>query len=213
MHPAPDRLTQQSRLDRVGEPHPDRDGQARTRRAGATPALRAFSYWELIHIGIKKLGRIERGAGARVVGMANRGSGLRGETPPGGPPDRRLGVVHIDIDDCSRLACRGSVKIARHPPWSRSSGEWSTSTPGMESPSRRCRPTFKLLVLLGDSCDRLSHATHPPAAVPADRWIPPRPAGIAWVEPVAAASRHPYSPRQHRPTVQGAPLLALRRSL
>jgi hypothetical protein len=128
MHPAPDRLTQQSRLDRVGEPHPDRDGQARTRRAGATPALRAFSYWELIHIGIKKLGRIERGAGARVVGMANRGSGLRGETPPGGPPDRRLGVVHIDIDDCSRLACRGSVKIARHPPWSRSSGEWSTST-------------------------------------------------------------------------------------
>jgi hypothetical protein len=29
---------------------------------------------ELIHIDIKKLGRIERGAAARITGMANRGS-------------------------------------------------------------------------------------------------------------------------------------------
>ena len=45
-------------------------------RVGLEPAQRyeRARPGELIHIDIKKLGRIERGAGARVVGMANRAS-------------------------------------------------------------------------------------------------------------------------------------------
>ncbi len=60
---------------------------------------------ELIHIDVKRLGRIERGAGARITGMTNRGSrptrldaaGIRRQTA--GWED-----VHIAIDDCTRLA-------------------------------------------------------------------------------------------------------------
>src|SRR5207302_5503689 len=60
---------------------------------------------ELIHIDIKKLGRIQRGAGARVTGMANRGSRPR-RTDALGISRQIAGweYVHIAIDDCTRLA-------------------------------------------------------------------------------------------------------------
>jgi transposase InsO family protein len=50
---------------------------------------------ELLHVDVKKLGRIERGAGHRVTG--NRGPGQRA---------RGAGweYVHVCIDDCTRLA-------------------------------------------------------------------------------------------------------------
>ena len=60
---------------------------------------------ELIHIDIKKLGRIERGAGARIVGMANRGS--RPKRRDGAGVARQIAgweYVHIAIDDYTRLA-------------------------------------------------------------------------------------------------------------
>lgn len=84
-----------------------RIGMGKLGRVGLEPAQRyeRARPGELIHIDIKKLGRIERGAGQRIVGMANRGS----------RPTRRdaLGVwrqtagweyVHIAVDDCTRLA-------------------------------------------------------------------------------------------------------------
>jgi len=60
---------------------------------------------ELIHIDIKKLGRTERGAGARIVSMANRGS--RPKRRDGAGVARQIAgweYVHIAIDDYTRLA-------------------------------------------------------------------------------------------------------------
>ena len=53
-----------------------RIGIGKLGRVGLEPAQRyeRARPGELIHIDIKKLGRIERGAGARAVGMANRAS-------------------------------------------------------------------------------------------------------------------------------------------
>jgi transposase InsO family protein len=58
---------------------------------------------ELIHIDVKKLGRIERGAGHRVSGK-RRGNPTRTDTA--GVRRRQVGweYVHIAIDDCTRLA-------------------------------------------------------------------------------------------------------------
>ena len=52
-----------------------RIGMGKLGRVGLEPAVRYERECpgELIHIDIKKLGRIERGAGARMTGMANRG--------------------------------------------------------------------------------------------------------------------------------------------
>ncbi len=53
-----------------------RIGMGKLGRLGLEPAQRyeRARPGELIHIDIKKLGRIERGAGARITGQANRGS-------------------------------------------------------------------------------------------------------------------------------------------
>jgi transposase InsO family protein len=60
---------------------------------------------ELLHIDVKKLGRIEHGAGHRITGMANRGSRPK-RTDAAGVPRQTTGweYVHIAIDDATRLA-------------------------------------------------------------------------------------------------------------
>ncbi|MGZ6790918.1 MAG: IS481 family transposase [Mycobacteriaceae bacterium] len=84
-----------------------RSGMGKLGRLGLEPAVRYERErpGELIHIDVKRLGKIQRGAGARITGMANRGSRPRRKDP--------LGVwrqtagwecVHIAIDDCTRLA-------------------------------------------------------------------------------------------------------------
>ena len=82
-------------------------GMGKLGRVGLEPAQRyeRARPGELIHIDIKKLGRIERGAGARVVGMANRGSRPT-RTDAAGVARQIAGweYVHIAIDDCTRLA-------------------------------------------------------------------------------------------------------------
>ena len=80
-------------------------GMGRLGRLGLEPAERyeRARPGELIHIDVKKLGRIERGAGHRVTGRRrsnptkNDGSGI---------PRRQVGweYVHVAIDDCTRLA-------------------------------------------------------------------------------------------------------------
>jgi transposase InsO family protein len=58
---------------------------------------------ELIHIDVKKLGRIERGAGHRVTGKRRHNPT---KTNAAGQRQRQSGweYVHIAIDDCTRLA-------------------------------------------------------------------------------------------------------------
>ena len=84
-----------------------RIGMGKLGRVALVPAQRyeRARPGELIHIDIKKLGRIERGAGARIVGMANRGS--RPTRVDAAGVARQIAgwePVHIVIDDCTRLA-------------------------------------------------------------------------------------------------------------
>ena len=84
-----------------------RIGMGKLGRVGLEPAQRYERErpGELVHIDIKKLGRIERGAGARIVGMANRGSRPK-RTDAAGVNRQTAGweYVHIAVDDCTRLA-------------------------------------------------------------------------------------------------------------
>ena len=84
-----------------------RIGMGKLGRLGLEPAVRyeRDRLGELIHIDIKRLGRIERGAGARITGPAARSRRPRRKDA--------LGVlrqtagwecVHIAVDDCTRLA-------------------------------------------------------------------------------------------------------------
>jgi transposase InsO family protein len=82
-------------------------GMGKLGRLGLDPAVRYERErpGELIHIDVKKLGRIQRGAGHRITG---RGGHRR---PPvkrdaAGVPRSTAGweFVHIAIDDCTRLA-------------------------------------------------------------------------------------------------------------
>jgi transposase InsO family protein len=82
-----------------------RIGMGRLGRLGLEPAQRyeRARPGELIHIDVKKLGRIQGGAGHRIAGRP-RGNPCR--TDPWGIRRRQVGweYVHIAIDDCTRLA-------------------------------------------------------------------------------------------------------------
>ena len=82
-----------------------RIGMGKRGRLGLEPAQRYERErpGELIHIDVKKLGRIERGAGHRVTGK-RRHNPTR--TDAGGRRVRQVGweCVHVAIDDATRLA-------------------------------------------------------------------------------------------------------------
>jgi transposase InsO family protein/transposase len=82
-----------------------RIGMGKLGRLGLEPAVRyeRQAPGELIHIDIKKLGRIERGAGHRVTGK-RRGNPTK--TDLSGTRRRQVGweFVHVAIDDCTRRA-------------------------------------------------------------------------------------------------------------
>jgi transposase InsO family protein len=82
-----------------------RIGMGKLGRLGLEPAQRyeRAHPGELIHIDIKKLGRIEGGAGHRIAG---RPRGNPSKRDLSGVDRRQVGweYVHIAIDDCSRLA-------------------------------------------------------------------------------------------------------------
>src|SRR6478609_1688478 len=82
-----------------------RIGMGRLGRLGLEPAERYERErpGELIHVDVKKLGRIQRGAGHRVTGR-RRGNPTR--TDAAGYRRRQVGweCVHVAIDDCTRLA-------------------------------------------------------------------------------------------------------------
>jgi transposase InsO family protein len=82
-----------------------RIGMGKLGRLGLEPAVRYERErpGELIHIDVKKLGRIERGAGHRITGQ-RRGNPTRRDAA--GIDRRTVGweCVHIAIDDATRLA-------------------------------------------------------------------------------------------------------------
>ena len=83
-----------------------REGMGKLGRLGLEPAVRYERErpGELVHIDIKKLGRIQGGAGKRITGV-QRNRDLRRRDSDG--VDRRIkgwDYVHIAIDDYSRIA-------------------------------------------------------------------------------------------------------------
>ena len=84
-----------------------RIGIGKLGRLGLQPAVRYERErpGELIQIDVKRLGKIQRGAGARITGIANRGSRPR-RKDVAGVLRQTVGweCVHIAIDDCTRLA-------------------------------------------------------------------------------------------------------------
>ena len=84
-----------------------RIGMGRRGRLGLEPARRyeRARPGELVHVDVKKLGRIERGVGKRVRG-GNKSHYNRTFTDAAGRRRNTVGweFVHIAIDDCSRLA-------------------------------------------------------------------------------------------------------------
>ena len=84
-----------------------RIGMGKLGRIGLEPAQRyeRATPGELIHIDVKKLGRIQRGAGHRITGQKNRRHGPRRTDAEGKRRDTTgWEYVHIAIDDCTRLA-------------------------------------------------------------------------------------------------------------
>jgi transposase InsO family protein len=84
-----------------------REGMGRLGRLGLEPAVRyqRDRPGELIHIDVKKLGRIGRGAGKRVTGPQRNNTGPRRRDRSG--IDRRVtgwDAVHVAVDDATRLA-------------------------------------------------------------------------------------------------------------
>ena len=105
-----------------------RIGMGKLGRLGFEPARRYERErpGELIHIDVKKLGRIERGAGHRVTGRANRRHNPR-KTDPAGVRRHTVGweYVHIAIDDCTRLAY---AEVLRSPSNRRTPTDRGTNT-------------------------------------------------------------------------------------
>jgi transposase InsO family protein len=107
---APRRVANRTPADRVAmivSAVLTRNGVGRLGRIGLEPALRyeRSRPGELIHIDIKKLGRIEAGAGKRVGGRS-AGAGRPRRRDAAGHDRGTIGweFVHVAVDDYSRLA-------------------------------------------------------------------------------------------------------------
>ena len=120
-----------------------RIGMGRLGRLGLEPAIRyeRSRPGELVHIDVKKLGRIEGGAGWRV--RRRPSSTTTGATDAAGKRRDTAGweYVHIAVDDHSRLAYAEVLPDEKATPPSASSAAPSPSTAATASRSRRSSPT------------------------------------------------------------------------
>lgn len=89
----------------------------------------------LLHVDVKKLGRIERGAGKRITGGSSHYTGSF--TDAAGRVRRKAGwdYVHIAIDDATRLAYAEVLPDEKRQPPSGSYGAPSRSLTATASPS------------------------------------------------------------------------------
>jgi hypothetical protein len=96
---------------------------------------------ELIHIDVKKLGRIQGGAGKRITGVKRSPHPRRRDAA--GADRRIIGweYVHIAIDDATRLAYAEILTDEKATPPSRSCGARSRSIPATASPPSAFSPT------------------------------------------------------------------------
>jgi transposase len=115
-----------------------RTGMGKLGRLGLEPAVRyeRDRPGELIHIDIKRLGRIQGDTGCRFTGDAAR-SKRHARKDPLGVRRQYTGweCVHIAIDDCTRLAHAEVLPTSKGAPSSGSSDAPSRSTPATASPS------------------------------------------------------------------------------
>jgi len=115
-----------------------RCGMGRLGRIGLEPARRyeRARPGELVHIDVKKLGRIEGGAGKRITDGIKRNP-TRRRVAAAGVERKVIGweYVHIAIDDYSRR-CEG--RVYKPAPQSNFSGAWLTRgrSGGVESGAR-----------------------------------------------------------------------------
>ena len=125
---------------------------------------------ELIHIDVKKLGRIERGAGHRVTGKRRRNPRKRDLD---GIDRSHVGweYVHVAIDDSTRLAYAEVLADEKAVTVVGSSNARSRSSPSTASPSSSCLPIT--------APDTAPQSTQSPAAHCAsatyDTRLPPKP--------------------------------------
>ena len=140
-----------------------RIGMGKLGRLGLEPAVRYERErpGELIHIDIKRLGRIQRGAGFPFTGPAARSKRPTRKDPLG---VRRQTAgwecVHIAIDDCTRLAYAEVLPDQSDAPSSGFSDGRSRSTPATASPSSGSSPTTAAPTL-NDRRRRLPHPRDP----------------------------------------------------
>ena len=115
-----------------------RIGMGRLGRLGMEPAERyeRTVAGELIHIDVKKLGRIQGGAGKRITGRRLRAEPRRRDSE--GVERRTIGweCVHIAIDDATRLAYAEVLPDEKRRQRSRSCAALSLSTSAMGCRSR-----------------------------------------------------------------------------
>ena len=153
-------------VDGLGDPDPV--GMGKLGRLGLEPAVRYERQrpGELIHIDVKKLGRIQRGAGKRSRDGA---SALHRPAAPTRRPARRKTVgweyVHVAIDDATRLAY---VEVL-------ADEKAMTAVGFLAAPCASSRATAsgrgadhrqRLGLPLDDPRDRLPRARHPSPAHP-----------------------------------------------
>ena len=116
-----------------------RIGMGKLGRLGLEPAQRYERErpGELVHIDVKKLGRITGGAGHRVTGKRHY---KRTRTDAEGRRRETTGwdYVHIAIDDCTRLAYAEVLSDEKATPRSASSSAPGRSMPAMGSRSSAC---------------------------------------------------------------------------
>ena len=124
-------------------------GMGKLGRLGLEPALRYERErpGELIHIDVKKLGKIKGGAGKQARSGVRRNRRIR-RRDSDGVPRNVIGwdYVHIAVDDCTRMAyAKSSRTRGRSPSWRSSGGpwrsSWSTASPLSSSSPTTARGT------------------------------------------------------------------------
>jgi transposase InsO family protein len=98
------RTARDAGVDGVGDPRADRDGKLG--RLGIEPAQRYERErpGELMHIDVKKLGRIHGGAGKRITGTKRNPGRYRADAHVRERKAIGWDYVHVAIDDATRLA-------------------------------------------------------------------------------------------------------------
>ena len=143
-----------------------RIGMGRLGRLGLEPAERYERErpGELIHIDVKKLGRIQGGYGKRITGNRRQPTTLASPTPPVGVTSRSAGNTSTS-PSTTRPAwpTSRSSPTRRRRPRSASSPEPSRTSPATASPSKADHRQ-RLRLPLSVARDRLPHPRHPPPA-------------------------------------------------